>query len=161
MHGSALVVLYLFLLGWALARAVTRRQRWLLTAVVVATVGTFSFNPARDGLTIAFVLLMLWRPVTRVPAALVPAIQVLAAASLYIYVAHWQALEVLRGLGLPPLTFAGAMAFGLAYWWLWTHLGPVARRSWAWFRSSALPDRRYAAERASSARKLSGIRASR
>ncbi|HET8595732.1 MAG TPA: AMP-binding protein, partial [Intrasporangium sp.] len=93
MHGSALVVLYLFLLGWALARVTTRRQRWLLTAVVVATIGTFSFNPARDGLTIAVVLLMLWRPVTRVPAALVPAIQVLAAASLYIYVAHWQALE--------------------------------------------------------------------
>jgi surface polysaccharide O-acyltransferase-like enzyme len=138
MHGSALVVLYLFLLGWTLARAATSRQRWLLTAVAVASIGTFSFNPARDGLTIAFVLLMLWRPVTRVPAALVPAIQVLAAASLYIYVAHWQALEVLRGLGVPPLTFAGAMAVGLAYWWVWTHLGSVGRRISARFRSSAL-----------------------
>ncbi|WP_020579891.1 AMP-binding protein [Actinopolymorpha alba] len=118
MHGSALVVLYLFLLGWTLARVATPAQKRLMTVLVVAMVGTFSFNPTRDGLTIAFVLLMLWRPVTRVPAVLVPIVQVLAAASLYIYVIHWQALELLWGQ--PVAAFVGSLALGLAYWWVWT-----------------------------------------
>ncbi|MET9021821.1 AMP-binding protein [Actinopolymorpha sp. NPDC004070] len=122
MQGSALVVLYLFLLGWALERVSTPAQKHLMTVFVIVTIGTFSFNPARDGLTIAFVLLMLWRPVTRVPGVLVPVVQVLAAASLYIYVIHWQALELLWGHPVPA--FAGSLASGLAYWWIWTR--PVA-----------------------------------
>jgi acyl-CoA synthetase (AMP-forming)/AMP-acid ligase II len=127
MHGSALVVLHLFFLGWALARVRTQRERILLTVVTVAVVGTFSFNPARDGLTLAVLLLLLWKPVTRVPAVLVPVIQVLAGASLYIYVIHWQALELLWGS--PALAFAGSMAVGVAYWWCWTHLATLASRA--------------------------------
>jgi hypothetical protein len=131
MHGSALVVLHLFLLGWTLARIGTdsdraESRRRLLTVLVLAMVGTFSFNPARDGLTIAVILVAMWRPVSRVPAALVPAIQVLAAASLYIYVIHWQALEVLRWN--PALAFPGSLALGVAYWWSWTRLPALARR---------------------------------
>jgi acyl-CoA synthetase (AMP-forming)/AMP-acid ligase II len=118
MQGSALVVLYLFLLGWALARARGTAQRLLATAVVLAVVGTFSWNPERDGLTIAVVLVMLWFPVTRVPPFVVPAVRVLAAASLYVYVIHWQALEVLWGH--PLVAFAGSLGLGVAYWWLWT-----------------------------------------
>ena len=118
MQGSALVVLHLFLLGWALARAGTIRQRLLASAVVVGMVGTFSWNHARDGLTIAVVLVMLWFPVTRVPSLLVPVVRVLASASLYIYVIHWQALEVLWGHPVPA--FLGSMALGVGYWWLWT-----------------------------------------
>jgi acyl-CoA synthetase (AMP-forming)/AMP-acid ligase II len=125
MQGSAHVVLYLYLLGWCLARAATVRQRLLLTAVVIGTVGTFSFNEQRDGLTIAFVLVLLWLPVTRVPAFLVPVIRPLAAASLYIYVIHWQALELLWGH--PVAAFTGALAIGLAYWWFWTHAESVVR----------------------------------
>jgi acyl-coenzyme A synthetase/AMP-(fatty) acid ligase len=127
MHGSALVVLHLFFLGWALARVRTQRERIALTIVTVGLVGTFSFNPARDGLTLAVLLLLLWKPVTRVPAVLVPAIQVLAAASLFIYVIHWQALELLWGR--PVLAFAGSMALGIAYWWGWTHLTTVTSRA--------------------------------
>ncbi|SFH41812.1 Acyl-CoA synthetase (AMP-forming)/AMP-acid ligase II [Actinopolymorpha cephalotaxi] len=118
MQGSAPVVLYLFLLGWTLARVATPAQKRLMTVLVIAMIGTFSFNPARDGLTIACVLLMLWRPVTRVPAVLVPIVQILAAASLYIYVIHWQALDLLRGQ--PVAAFAGSLTLGLAYWWIWT-----------------------------------------
>jgi acyl-CoA synthetase (AMP-forming)/AMP-acid ligase II len=130
MHGSALVVLHLFLLGWTLARATTPRRLRLMSLLVVAMVGTFSFNPVRDGLTIAFVLLLMWRPVTRVPAALVPGIRVLAAASLYIYVIHWQALELLRGN--PVAAFIGSLALGIAYWWCWRHLPALPWRRSAW-----------------------------
>ena len=131
MQGSAPVVLYLFLLGWTLARVATPAQKRLMTVLVIAMIGTFSFNPARDGLTIACVLLMLWRPVSRVPAVVVPVVQVLAAASLYIYVIHWQALELLWGH--PLAAFAGSLALGLAYWWVWTRpvtaaWGGISRR---------------------------------
>jgi acyl-CoA synthetase (AMP-forming)/AMP-acid ligase II len=126
MQGSAHVVLYLFLLGWSLARVTTLRQRLAMTALVVATVGTFSFNSSRDGLTIGFVVVLLWFPITRVPALLVPVIRPLAAASLYIYVIHWQALEVLWGHPVPA--FAGSLAIGVAYWWVWTHGETLLRR---------------------------------
>jgi hypothetical protein len=126
MHGSALVVLHLFMLGWTLARTTTPRRRQFMTVLVVVMIGTFSFNPARDGLTIAFVLLLMWRPVTRVPAVLVPAIRVVAAASLYIYVIHWQVLEVARWI--PGLAFVGSLAAGIAYWWCWKQLPALPRR---------------------------------
>jgi acyl-CoA synthetase (AMP-forming)/AMP-acid ligase II len=125
MQGSAHVVLYLFLLGWSVARVTTLRQRLLMTVLVIATVGTFSFNEQRDGLTIAFILVLMWLPVTRVPAVLVPVIRPLAAASLYIYVIHWQALEVLWGHPVPA--FAGSLAIGVAYWWVWTRGGDLMR----------------------------------
>jgi acyl-CoA synthetase (AMP-forming)/AMP-acid ligase II len=121
MQGSALVVLHLFFLGWALARARGPAQRLLVSAVVIGVVGTFSWNHQRDGLTIAVVLVMLWFPVTRVPSSVVPVVRVLAAASLYVYVIHWQALELLWGH--PVVAFAGSLALGVAYWWFWS--GPV------------------------------------
>ena len=135
MQGSAHVVLYLFLLGWSVARVTTLRQRLLMTVLVIATVGTFSFNEQRDGLTIAFILVLMWLPVTRVPAVLVPVIRPLAAASLYIYVIHWQALEVLWGHPVPA--FAGSLAIGVAYWWVWTRGADLARAALHRARRSA------------------------
>ena len=127
MQGSALVVLFLFFLGWSIARAGTRRQQWIVTVVAVAAVGTFSGNPARDLLSLAFVLLLVWKPMSRIPAALVPVVQVLAASSLYIYVIHWQVLEHLWGSPVPAL--AASLAVGAAYWWLWSKGAPVALRA--------------------------------
>ena len=126
MHGSALVVLHLVLLGWALARARSVPQRLVASAAAVWMIGEFSGNPKRDGLTLAVVLVLLWVPRSRVPAVVVPVLKVLAAASLYIYVIHWQALELLWEW--PILAFAGSLALGIAFWWLWT--GPVSTR-WA------------------------------
>ncbi|MGG5260454.1 AMP-binding protein [Phycicoccus avicenniae] len=134
MQGSALVVLHLFLLGWAVARAASTRQRLLVTGVVLGVVGTFSGNHVRDGLTIVVVLLVLWVPVSRVPRVLVPVVRVLAAASLYVYVVHWQALELLRPH--PVAAFVGSLALGVAYWWLWTRpVTQVARSVVARVRS--------------------------
>ncbi|MGA8046983.1 MAG: non-ribosomal peptide synthetase [Dermatophilaceae bacterium] len=126
MHGSALVVLHLVLLGWALERARSLPPRLVASAAAVWMIGEFSGNPKRDGLTLAVVLVLLWVPRSRVPAVVVPALKVLAAASLYIYVIHWQALELLWEW--PLLAFAGSLALGVVFWWLWT--GPLTRQ-WA------------------------------
>lgn len=127
MQGSALVVLFLFFLGWSIARAGTRRQHWIVTVVAAATVGTFSGNPARDLLSLAFVLLLIWKPVSRIPAALVPLVHVLAASSLYIYVIHWQVLEHLWGSPVPA--FTASVAVGVGYWWLWSKGAPAGWRA--------------------------------
>ena len=126
MQGSALVVLFLFFLGWSVARAVTRREQWIVTAVAVLSVGTFSGNPARDLLSLAFVLLLIWKPLSRIPAAFVPVVQVLAAASLYVYVIHWQVLEHLWGSPVPA--FVASLAVGVGYWWVWTNGVDAVRR---------------------------------
>ena len=125
MQGSAAVVLFLFFLGWTIARMTTPRQRWLVTAGAVAMVGTFSGNPARDALSLAVVLALVWWRTTRLPHGLVPVVQVLAASSLFTYVIHWQVLEQLWGR--PLLAFAGSMAAGIAYWLVWSRTLP-----WAW-----------------------------
>ena len=125
MQGSALVVLFLFFLGWAIARVSSPRERCVATAGAVLLVGTFSGNPARDALSLAVVLALVWWPTSRVPSGLVPLVQVLAASSLFVYVIHWQVLEHLWGR--PLLAFAGSMVVGVAYWLVWARALP-----WAW-----------------------------
>ncbi len=125
MQGSALVVSWLFCLGWAAAKARDVRQRLLVTLVAVPSVGTFSGNPRRDLLTLTAVLLVLWVPTLRVPRATVPALHVLAASSLYVYVAHWQVVPALSGT--PWLAYGAGLVVGIAYWLAWTRGPAVAR----------------------------------
>ncbi|WP_377644525.1 AMP-binding protein [Oryzobacter terrae] len=127
MQGSALVVLWLFCLGWASGAADGLRERLVVSAVAVPAVGTFSGNPRRDLLTLAVVLLVVWVPTTRVPRALVPLLQVLASASLFTYVVHWQVLQELRST--PWVAFGAGLAAGVLAWWLWTQAGRLAARA--------------------------------
>ncbi len=136
MQGSALVVFWLFCLGWAAAAAGRVRERLVVTAIAVPSVGTFSGNPNRDLLTLAFVLLVVWVPTVRVPRVLVPLGMVLASSSLFIYLVHWQVLQELRAT--PWLAFAAGIAAGTVAWWIWTRsVGPSRASSG---RSSAVDD---------------------
>ncbi|MDP3892824.1 AMP-binding protein [Nocardioides sp.] len=84
------ILLWLFALGWAIARASSPWHRLLLSALVVVTVPGFFEDPAREAVVIAGMLLLTWVPQVRIPAVLTRVVATLASASLYIYLAHWQ-----------------------------------------------------------------------
>jgi len=113
--------LWLFALGWATARASTTGARLLVSATAALTVPGFFDDPSRDGVILAGVLILLWVPAVRLPTLLSRGAGVLASASLYIYLTHWQVYPELQPLS-PALAVAASVVVGIAYWQLVTRL---------------------------------------
>ena len=107
---------WLFALGWAAFQAPhVEAPAAGLGAVMVGTVPGFFDGQHRDGWTsIARPAPLIWLPRVRMPAVAAPAVGVLAAASLCIYLVHWQIY--------PAYEFAAAAGHAL--------LGLLARRRW-------------------------------
>jgi hypothetical protein len=118
------VVFWLFALGWATVKSTAWWQRALVSAVVVATVPGFFESPGREAVVVAGMLLLVWLHAVRVPAWLARASGVLAAASLYIYLAHWQIYPHLEDR-LPFLATVLSLAGGIAFWQLSTRVAPA------------------------------------
>ena len=133
---SAHVVFWLFALGWATARATRVRHRLAVSAAALVTIPGFFPETSRTVIVAAGVLLLVWVPTVRWPARLVRPTGVLASASLYVYLTHWQVFPDLQWHS-PALATALSFAVGLAYWWVATsgvaHVrGTVARRRGPW-----------------------------
>ena len=132
---ASYVVFWLFPLGWAVARAVAVWQRVVVTAVALATVpGFFHDEPERTALVVAGLLLLVWVPRMWWPALLVRPAEVLASASLFIYLTHFTVFPYLRDID-PWFAFAASLAVGVAYQQLWIGLGRLWGR-WRPARSS-------------------------
>ncbi len=112
-------VLWLFALGWSAARATTVWQRALLTVVVVATVPGFFDNPSREAVMVGGIVLLVWASGVPCPAPVAKVATIIASASLYIYLVHWQVYEPLR-LVSPALATLAALGAGVLYWLLVT-----------------------------------------
>jgi acyl-CoA synthetase (AMP-forming)/AMP-acid ligase II len=107
--------LWLFALGWAIARTRTVAQRCLVSAIAVLTVPGFFDNATREGTLLAGILLLIWLPGIPVPKGLRRLTVVLASASLYAYLVHWLVYPPLAGIS-PALAVAASLAAGAAYW---------------------------------------------
>ncbi|NNH69406.1 AMP-binding protein [Nocardia uniformis] len=81
---------WLFVLGWAAAKATTPWHRLLLSAVAVATVSGYFDETDRERMILAGIMLLIWLPSVRVPALIAGTAAVLADASLFTYLVHWQ-----------------------------------------------------------------------
>jgi hypothetical protein len=138
------VVLFFFALGWAAAKACRVGQRLLLTGVTLAAVAGFFGDLQREGIVVAGLIVLLWVP--RLPCRwiMTTAVQVLASASLYIYVTHWQVYPHLED-EYPVLAVLASVGFGITYWaltrWLarrstWVRILAAGRR----YPPSGLPD---------------------
>jgi acyl-coenzyme A synthetase/AMP-(fatty) acid ligase len=112
---TILAVAFFFALGWAGARVTTTRERWLVTALAVVTTVGFFGQPHREVIVLGGLLLMLWVPHVRVPAPLARAAGVLAGASLFVYLTHWQVYPPLEDAGHPWLALVASLTVGIAY----------------------------------------------
>ncbi len=113
------VVFWLFALGWATAKARSAGQRWLVSAVVLATVpGFFQDDPVRDVIVMCGLLVLVWVDRLPCPDVLARAAGVLASASLYIYLTHWQIYPYLED-DYPAAALLASVALGIAYWAAW------------------------------------------
>ncbi len=112
---TTLVVAFFFVLGWAAARATTTRQRLLVTGLAAAlTIGFFG-QAHREVIVLGGFLLMLWVPHVRLPQWLARAAGVLAGASLYVYLTHWQVYPALEDAGHQWLALVASVTVGIAY----------------------------------------------
>src|SRR6478735_7825233 len=118
-RGTAPAVLWLVAIGWAAQVAASRRQRLLLSAVVAVTLPGFMGDPVREATIAAGLLLVVWVRTIPVPRLLVPVLALLASASLYIYLTHF---EVYRATGVPLVNLGLGLGLGLATWCVTTRL---------------------------------------
>lgn len=124
------VIFWLFALGWAAVQAPTWRHRVLVSAVTVATVPGFfpGHQHEREALIAVGMLLLIWLPAVRVPTAVARAAGVLASASLYIYLCHWQIYPAYQ-FRLPWLATLLSLSAGVCFWVLVSRATPHVERA--------------------------------
>jgi hypothetical protein len=127
------LVLWCFALGWVAARSHTTATRFAVTAAAALATAGFFGDPARELLIVTGVSLLVWLPFVRVPRVLGRALTVLAAASLFVYLTHWQVYPHLE-TDHPLLATLASFAVGVAYWWL---SRPALRRLGCALRTAA------------------------
>lgn len=108
-------VLWLFALGWAMARARTVPQRLVLSAVAALALPGYFDNPWREATILAGILLLAWIPALPFPVILHGLFGTLASASLYAYVTHWVIFPDFKE-HTPVLAVVLSLAVGVAYW---------------------------------------------
>ncbi len=109
------VVFFFVALGWLAARAKTLSLRLLTTVAVLATVPGFFGAPGREALVAAGLLSLVWVRSVPVPRAVASITGVMAAASLFVYLTHWQVYPYLED-DHPYLATAASFAVGVLAW---------------------------------------------
>ncbi len=112
---TTLVVAFFFALGWAGARAATTRQRLLVSGLALLLVVGFFGEVHREVIVVGGFLLLLWRPHVPVTPLLARVAGVLASASLFIYLTHWQVYPALEDAGHQWLALVASLTVGIAY----------------------------------------------
>jgi hypothetical protein len=133
---TASVVFWLFALGWAAGRAATLRQRVVVTGLTLATVPGFFDDVPRAAVVMAGGLALIWVPTLRVPAPAARLAGVLAGASLFIYLTHWQFYPYLEHR-LPVVAMLGSLLLGVGVWLAAGRLADAVLRIWSRAPSAA------------------------
>lgn len=112
---TTLMVVWCIALGWLVARSGTLRQRLVTSAVACVAVPGFFGTPSREAVVLVGILVLLWFPTLPVVRPLVPVVGVLAGASMFIYLTHWQVYPPLED-HVPWLATLLSLAVGVAAW---------------------------------------------
>ncbi|WP_104198879.1 AMP-binding protein [Cryobacterium sp. Y29] len=115
---AVITVLWSLLLGWVIARADSRGKRLAVSvAAIVATAGFFG-DPAREAVVVGGILLLIWVQRLRIHRVLVPAVRLLASASLFIYLTHWVVYPAWES-SAPWFGTVLSLAIGVTAWYLY------------------------------------------
>jgi hypothetical protein len=116
-----MLAFWFFAAGWAAAKASTTFQRILVTVVLAVGLYGYFDSTVREVLVLAGLVLLIWVPAIRCPAALTVVAGVLAEASLYTYLTHYQVIELFDGVHR-LLGVVAALVVGVAVTYLATLL---------------------------------------
>ncbi len=122
-------VAWFFVLGWAIGVAGRRWQRVVLAAVALTVVPGFFDRPQREWFVISGLLVLLWLPRVPLPRAAVPVVTTLAAASMWIFLVHWQVWPPLDRALPRELAYLLTLAVGIAVHAAWVGASRWVRRS--------------------------------
>jgi acyl-CoA synthetase (AMP-forming)/AMP-acid ligase II/acyl carrier protein len=117
-----MLAFWFFAVGWAAAKASTTLQRAAVTVVLIIGLHGYFDRTERELLVLAGFALLIWLPALRCPPAATVVAGVIAEASLYIYLSHYQIYPLFGGH--PLLGVVGSVVVGV----LLTHLVSVLRR---------------------------------
>ena len=125
-----MLAFWFFAIGWAAAKATTTLQRAVLSIALFVSLYDYFDSTLREVMVMVGLLLLIWVPTIRCPSALTVPIGVLAEASLYTYLVHYQVYAMFHGH--PAVGVFASLAVGI----LLTYLVTVLRR---WFNSRLRP----------------------
>ncbi|WKG05697.1 AMP-binding protein [Mycolicibacterium sp. HK-90] len=101
---------WFFAAGWVAAKSTATWQRVLVTVVVAVGVHGYFGNTGRETLVLAGFALLIWLPAVRCPAVVAIGCGLLAEASLYTYLTHYQVYPLFgdhRVIGVLAALIAG------------------------------------------------------
>jgi hypothetical protein len=133
-------ILWIFALGWAAAQARSALDRVVLSVVAVVSVPGYFGEPAREALVVAGLLLLIWVPTLPLVRPIVRPLGAVAAASLYIYLTHWQVFPPLLERFGPVVALGGSLGAGVVAWAGGRQITVVGRRAVAWWRRRPLQE---------------------
>lgn len=119
--------LWLFALGWTIARARTVLQRCLATAIALLCIPGFFHDVPREATLLAGILVLIWVRTLPVPRGLQKLTVLLASASLYIYLTHWLVFPHFVAIH-PAVAVAASLLAGVGYWALVNGVLTLKRR---------------------------------
>ncbi|OPX05607.1 AMP-binding protein, partial [Mycobacterium sp. AT1] len=131
-----MLAFWFFAVGWAASKSSTVWQRLAVTAVLAAGIVGYFGQPHREALVFIGLALLIWLPAIRCPSAFTTTAGVIAEASLFIYLTHYQVYPLFgdhRLLGVLASVVVGILLTQLVTMtrtWLRrrTPTGPTPRR---------------------------------
>ncbi|MEX1077583.1 MAG: AMP-binding protein [Homoserinimonas sp.] len=129
---------WLVALGWVIARAASWRTRTIASLFIAAALPGFFGDPLREAVVAVGLMLAVWLPVVPVPRFAMPAIRVVAASSLFVYLVHWQVYPWLED-DFPLLATLASFAVGIAAWQAYGLAKGGATALARWKRRRSLP----------------------
>jgi hypothetical protein len=116
---------WFFAIGWAAAKSSTVWQRLAVTAVLAIGIVGYFGQPGREMLVFVGLTLLIWLPAIRCPSALTVVAGLVAEASLFIYLTHYQVYPLFGEHKLVGV--AAAVAVGIVLTQLVTMLRKLIR----------------------------------